>query len=295
MESFLHDISWVVPLRNDTLTLIFNGFTFLGYLPFFLIFLPMGYWLFDKPMFTRLAVLVGLVGLTNFYLKDLFQDPRPPAAFALDPRVGDSYGLPSGHAEIAAAMWFYMAFEIRRTWAWVLAIVITIGVGASRLYLGVHDVEDVIGGTLLGIATAVVYHGFLFGDFRFLQNLNPVFYLFALVLLGPLFIYVWPKSPVPINAIVMLAGFMPIWLLGHTLQTALIGQQRSSNWVPAIGSSVLAIAGMFAIFKFGGDALKASGQSQDVVQMSQMLFMPLYATVIAPAIFRLLGLSRTDA
>ena len=93
MEAFLHDLSWVPPLRNDLLTHVFNGFTFLGYLPFFLIFLPLGYWLFDKPMFTRLSILVGIVGLTNFFLKDLFQDPRPPAEFALDARVGDSFGL----------------------------------------------------------------------------------------------------------------------------------------------------------------------------------------------------------
>ena len=87
MESFLHDISWVVPLRNDTLTLIFNGFTFLGYLPFFLIFLPMGYWLFDKPMFTRLAVLVGLVGHRG--LADLAAETHGLlSVFAHGPLVG---------------------------------------------------------------------------------------------------------------------------------------------------------------------------------------------------------------
>jgi hypothetical protein len=58
-EAFLHDLSWVPPLRNETLMHIFNGFTFLGYLPFFLLFLPMGYWLGDKGTFTRLTMLVG--------------------------------------------------------------------------------------------------------------------------------------------------------------------------------------------------------------------------------------------
>lgn len=289
MEAFLHDLSWVPPLRNDTLTLIFNGFTYLGYLPFFLIFLPLGYWLFDKPMFTRLAILIGIAALTNTYLKDLFQDPRPPAEFALDPRVGDSYGLPSGHAQVATAMWIWLAIEVRRSWAWLLAIIITVGVGASRLYLGVHDVEDVIAGTLLGIATVIIYYGFVFGNFEGLQKLNPIFYLFAIAALAPLFMHIWPKSPAP-QAIITLVGFMFFWLLGHQIQMSVIGHRRPANWIVAIVSSVVAVAGMFAVFKFGGDYLKAQGHAADTVATAQMMFMPLYATVIAPALFRLLGI-----
>lgn len=294
MEAFLHDMSWVPALRNDNLTLIFNGFTFLGYLPFFLIFLPMGYWLCDKPMFTRLALLVGIVGLTNFFLKDLFQDPRPPIEYALDPRVGDFFGLPSGHAQIATAMWFWLAIELRRSWAWALAIIVTAGVGFSRLYLGVHDIEDVTAGTLLGLATVAIYHGFVFGDFKGLQSQNPIVWAVAAALLAPLFIFIWPKLPVPQSTIIMLAGFMAVWLVGHAIQSSVIHHNRAGNWIVAIVTSVIAIACMFAIFKFGGDALKAQGHSAELVQMAQMLFMPLYATVIAPAIFRLLGLSRAD-
>src|SRR5512139_126576 len=101
MESFLHDLSWVLPLRSDIATAIFNGFTALGYLPFYLALLPLGYWLWDKDMFTRLAVLIMASALVNGFLKDLFDDPRPALEFALDPRVRESYGLPSGHAQVA--------------------------------------------------------------------------------------------------------------------------------------------------------------------------------------------------
>ena len=63
VESFLHDMSWVLPFRSETATIIFNGFTFLGYTPFFLIFLPIGYWLWDRALFTRLAVLIAITAL----------------------------------------------------------------------------------------------------------------------------------------------------------------------------------------------------------------------------------------
>lgn len=294
MEAFLHDISWVVPLRTDTLTLIFNGLTNLVYLPFILFVLPMGYWLFDKPAFNRLAILVGIAILANAFLKDLFQDPRPPIQFALDPRVGDSFGLPSGHAQIATTMWLWLALETRRAWAWILAILIAAGVGASRLYLGVHDMEDVLAGTLLGIATIVIYHGFLFGDFKRLQNLNPAFYLLGIALLAPLLMHIWPINPAP-KLIATIVGFMFLWLLGHNIEQRFIGYQRPANWLAAIISSLVAVAAMFAAMKFGGDYLKAAAYPPELAQSAPMYFMPVYATVVAPLLFRLLGLSRSQA
>lgn len=292
MEAFLHDLSWVPPLRNEMLTQVFNAFTFLGYTPFFLAFLPIGYWLWDKPVFTRLAILVGIVGLSNAFLKDLFQDPRPPIEFALDPRVSDSFGLPSGHAQIAAAMWLWLALEIDRAWAWLLAILITIGVAASRVYLGVHDIEDVVAGTLLGIATVIIYRGFIFGEFPFLQRLHPVVYLLAILSLGPILFELWPRQPVPLTIIASLVTFMAAWLLGHIIHQSGVQHHRHPNWFVAGLSSIAAIVILFAIFFVSGQKLTAAGIPPATVLAIQSGFMSIFATLIAPALFRLLGLSR---
>lgn len=290
MEAFLHDLSWVPPLRTETLTLIFNAFTFLGYTPFFLGFLPLGYWLFDKPMFTRLAILVGIVALTNTFLKDLFQDPRPAIEFALDKRVGDSFGLPSGHAQIAAAMWFWLAIEIRRLWAWALAIIITLGVAASRIYLGVHDMEDVIAGTVLGLGIVVIYRALLSDGFAFWHKLNPVIHLTVIAALVPLLTYAWPRDPVP-DAVLALGVFMFAWVLGHHLQQSLIHHRRHANWLVAGLSSLAAISVLLASFKYGGEYLAAIGQSPQTITVVQSAFLSLFATLIAPALFRLFRLS----
>ncbi len=290
MEAFLHDLSWVPPLRTETLTLIFNAFTYLGYTPFFFAFLPLGYWLGDKQMFTRLTILIGIVALTNTFLKDLFQDPRPAIEFALDKRVGDSFGLPSGHAQVAAAMWFWLAIEIRRLWAWALAIIITLGVAASRIYLGVHDMEDVIAGTLLGLAIVVIYRALLSDGFAFWHKLNPIVHLLAIAAVVPLFTYAWPRDPVP-DAVLALGVFMFTWVLGHHVQQSQIHHRRHPNWLVAGLSALAAISILMASFKYGVEYLAAIGQSQHTITVIQSAFLSLFATLLAPAVFRLFRLS----
>ena len=290
MEAFLHDLSWVPPLRSDLLTHVFNGFTFLGYLPFFLIFLPMGYWLGDKGVFTRLVVLVGIVALTNSFLKDLFQDPRPDLQFAIDKRVVESFGFPSGHSQIAVAMWLWLALEARRTWVWILAAIVATGVCFSRLYLGVHDVEDVLGGALLGVATVVIYAGFLSPEFERLQKLPLVVWLVAIAALVPILWQIWPYDPLS-EAVPGVAALMLFWLLGHRIQVSLIGYQRHANTIVAFIASVAAVAAMFFGFVQLGKLLALNGIDRMHTLAIQMTFMALVATVVVPALFRATGLS----
>ena len=42
MDDLLHDMSWVLPLRSDAATVVFETFTALGYFPFYLLALPLG-------------------------------------------------------------------------------------------------------------------------------------------------------------------------------------------------------------------------------------------------------------
>ncbi|WP_052081096.1 phosphatase PAP2 family protein [Pseudomonas sp. ML96] len=157
MNELLHSLDWVLPLRSDGLTPLMRFFTLLGYEKFILFFLPLGYWAWNRGVFLRLLVLVAVTALVNAWLKDFWQDPRPDIALRMDHEVGDSFGLPSGHAQIAVVIWFWLAWELRRGWAWLVSGVVVSGIIFSRLYLGAHDVEDVLGGSLLGIATLLLF------------------------------------------------------------------------------------------------------------------------------------------
>lgn len=155
--NILHDLQWVLPLRSAAGIQLAMAFSWLGYATFLMFFMSIGYWVWNKERFFRLLVVVSANALLNAYAKDLFQDPRPPLEIRLDDLVGASYGLPSGHAQMAVALWIWLAWEVRRVWVWWLCSGIALGVMFSRLYLGVHDLEDVLAGAVLGGASLLVF------------------------------------------------------------------------------------------------------------------------------------------
>jgi len=291
MESFLHDISWVVPWRSPELTTLFNGLTWLGYTNFFLIFLPIGYWLWDKSMFTRLAVLIIITGVINSFVKDLFHDPRPPVALSIDPRTADSFGFPSGHAQVAIAMWFWLAYEIGRAWAWLLAAIIAFGVCASRVYLGVHDLEDIIGGVLLGLATIFAYRTLVSDEFDFWHKANGLVQLAIILAIQPLIWFAWPGPNGPSSGFAIL-GLLFGWWAGVVIDRNWIHLGKPANWIVAVIVSVLAVAALLYGLKPLEQFLAALGAGKLAVGWIQAAFIGLYATAIIPLLLRVTRVSQ---
>lgn len=127
-------------------------FSLLGNEEFFLLLLPLVYLCFSRSLGARLGALLLLSEALNVCLKVLFALPRPywtdssVRALAED----KSFGLPSSHAQNAAAVWPFLArgqkFGLR-----VGAAVLVAGVALSRVFLGVHFVGDVVAGVLIGV------------------------------------------------------------------------------------------------------------------------------------------------
>ncbi len=81
--------------------------------------------------------------------------PRPPVAERLISVTGWSF--PSGHATQSVAFWGMLVVVLCggrtravRTVGWVVAALVALAVGLSRIYLGVHWISDVTAGWLLG-------------------------------------------------------------------------------------------------------------------------------------------------
>ena len=194
---FGHDLSWVLPLRHPALTAIFEGFTLAGYPLFYLALLPLIFWLWKPRESHQLVAFLILSALLNSLLKDFFDDPRPDLAFALDGRVGGSYGFPSGHAQLAVVTWGALAIFAGTRAAALGATVMIIGICFSRLYLGVHDIEDVAGGLTLGVLSLLLfarYREALTKRWRSLSWLPQGALLLAPLALLPL---VWPEPDGP--------------------------------------------------------------------------------------------------
>jgi glycerophosphoryl diester phosphodiesterase len=245
MNDLLHDLNWVVPMRHEMLTPIFEFFTELGHVPFFLILLITLYWTWNKSSTHRVTILLLSSALLNLFLKDLFQDPRPKAFF-MPGHGSDSFGLPSGHTQTAIVFWFALAMEIRKRWVWILFSILVVLIAFSRLYLGVHDVEDIIGGAILGGLTIAIYRAILPRLPRIPRPriLGTIGLIAILVLLLN-----WPEPiPVPDMAIIIY-GFMVGWSGGFALERSRGGFERR----PPIGRIVLSVfAGLVVVALFAG-------------------------------------------
>jgi membrane-associated phospholipid phosphatase len=121
---------------------------------FFLLLLPVLYWSISAPLGIRAGVMLLLSADLNYLLKVVFHSPRPywysrrVAALSIDM----TFGLPSGHAQNAAAIWGLLATLVRRRWVWAVALALILAIGLSRIYLGLHFPSDVLAGWLIGAA-----------------------------------------------------------------------------------------------------------------------------------------------
>jgi membrane-associated phospholipid phosphatase len=135
-------------------------FSLLGQPEFYLLLIPLLYWCRDPRLGLRLGLLLGISGGLNEALKVAFHLPRPywvsPEVRALE--TYPSFGLPSAHAQGAAALWGLIAVEARKRWLQVAAVALIVLIGTSRVFLGVHYPIDVVTGWVFGL---LILAGFL--------------------------------------------------------------------------------------------------------------------------------------
>jgi len=117
-----------------------------------------------KPGVAWLMLIAVFGGLAlNNLLKFVFARPRPDIV-SHAPRVFTT-SFPSGHATLSAITYLTIAALLARAYPSpvldlyfiLLAAVLTVLIGVSRIYLGVHFPTDILGGWCIGTAWALGY------------------------------------------------------------------------------------------------------------------------------------------
>jgi membrane-associated phospholipid phosphatase len=138
-----------------------------------------------------LAHIMIWAGMTNSFIKDYFNFPRPIDIDETLKVLGPDYnkinidggnhsaigffqslphtiieqcraigikspGFPSGHAASATSFWITLPLMARKAWLWILGILIIILIMTSRIYLGVHFLADITGGFISGLLIVLI-------------------------------------------------------------------------------------------------------------------------------------------
>lgn len=177
-------IQGVQKFETPVLTGIMRGITTGGSEYAYLALLPLVYWCVDERRGFRLALGLIFSAWINAFVKITLKQPRP---YQLVPSVGrvteNSYGIPSGHAQISTTFWGMVALGVRRPWAVAVAILAPLVIGFSRIYLGAHFPTDVFAGWILG-ALLVGLYGLVWPRLEGLLRLINVRFIVLIVALG---------------------------------------------------------------------------------------------------------------
>ncbi len=212
---------------------IMKAISFLGQEEFFLILMPFLYWCVDARLGLKIGLMLLISNGINGFFKVAFAGPRPYwFEGTVEGVIGESsFGIPSGHAQISASVWGYMAVLFKKKWFSIVALVIIFLIGISRLFLGVHFLRDVLFGWLLG--------GLL---------------VLAFVKLEPIFIRFVHKLSFQNKLLAIIMGcalFLIILLIPHWLRTSYVLPQswitNALSDIPEVNPEPLSKDGVFTV------------------------------------------------
>jgi membrane-associated phospholipid phosphatase len=196
---------------------IMDLLSMVGSVAFYTLLIAIIYWCVDTRLGTRLGIAFFIACNTYSLLKLVFHSPRP---YWIDTNVKalsteSSFGFPSGHSHMAAAVWGMLGFKSKKG-GWITGSLILIFlIGISRLYLGVHFLSDVLGGWTLG------------------------FLLLALMFALDKPVSKWANRTKPaVVFCVALAAGIAFLSIGYFFYSNLIPWQLPSNWNAKFQSSI---------------------------------------------------------
>lgn len=168
--SYLSILTWQLSLMstlrslsNNVLDKLFSIITYLGEPYVIIAVVVIVYFYIDRKLGEKVAFTMIVSNAINNIIKPIACVVRPfnhpacdftPYAGALESATG--YAFPSGHTQIAATTYPLVGKLTKKTGLLILGIILTILVGISRVWLGVHYPTDVLVGLILGLLFSLI-------------------------------------------------------------------------------------------------------------------------------------------
>ncbi len=123
----------------------------------------------------KLILTVSTTVLLNQALKHLIRRPRPDHVRLVSEK---GFSFPSGHSMISIAVYGFLIYlvynniknKFLKTILIILLVILILGIGISRIYLGVHYPTDVLAGYFLTISIIILIISQIDNHFR--GNIN---------------------------------------------------------------------------------------------------------------------------
>ncbi len=137
-------------IRTPLLDRLFLLLTFFGEEVLVLAIICFLYWCYNKRLAYRICFSFFTSGLLVQTLKITFRVPRPwikdPSFVPVEEAVSTAtgYSFPSGHTQCATALYSTFAWNTKKNRNRIICYIIIFSVMLSRMYLGVHTLQDVL-------------------------------------------------------------------------------------------------------------------------------------------------------
>ncbi|NMB00339.1 MAG: phosphatase PAP2 family protein [Firmicutes bacterium] len=230
-------ILWAQEYATPVLTAFFTAITSFGSLEFYMLAIPIIYWLVDKHFGFRFSVFFILSAYLNSGAKHIFMTERPPRELRLVTQEG--YSFPSGHAQGSTAFWGFLALKLRTPLAYVGAAVMIALISFSRIFLGVHWPIDIIGGIAIGLCLLFAYSRIAHID---LTRIDLRKWILGSFLAALALYLLHPTGDGP-----MTVGFILGALIGYRFELIYVDFEEEGSLVQNIAKLVLGLAVLFLL------------------------------------------------
>jgi len=149
--------------RNGFFDFFFSFISFLGEEYIYILILAIIYYAYNKKLGEFLAFALFTTAGINTIIKGLFSAQRPFEKYPdrvdnLRPDTATGHSFPSGHVQNFTTFLFAESFYTGKQRMFIVSGILAVLMMISRMYLGVHFLEDVTVSILLGILVAYVLH-----------------------------------------------------------------------------------------------------------------------------------------